>query len=60
VYRITNYLKEERLLRDLLAQFGGIPKLPTSRVMLNLAYNLNRQGRYDKAEEMALEVLLLL
>jgi hypothetical protein len=28
--------------------------------MLNLAHNLNRQGRYNKAEEMALEVLLLL
>jgi hypothetical protein len=28
--------------------------------MLNLAYNLNRQGRYGKAEEMALEVLSLL
>ncbi len=60
VYGITNYLEEERLLRDLLAQFGGIPKLPTPRVMLNLAHNLNRQGRHDEAEEMALEVLSLL
>ena len=57
---ITNCLEEERLLRDLLAQFGGIPRLPTPRVMLNLAHNLNRQGRHDEAEEMALEVLSLL
>ena len=60
VYGIINYLEEERLLRDLLAQFGGIPRLPTPRVMLNLAHNLNRQGRHDEAEEMALEVLSLL
>jgi tetratricopeptide (TPR) repeat protein len=60
VYGITNYLKEEQLLRDLLAQFEGIPRLPTPRVMLNLAHNLNKQGRYDEAEEMALEVLSLL
>jgi hypothetical protein len=60
VYGITNYLEEERLLRDLLAQFGGIPRLPTPRIMLNLAHNLNRQGRHDEAEEMALEVLSLL
>lgn len=57
---ITNRLEEERLLRDLLAHFGGIPRLPTPRVMLNLAHNLNKQGRYDKAEEIALEVLSLL
>ncbi|KAI1358861.1 hypothetical protein F5Y08DRAFT_320864 [Xylaria arbuscula] len=60
VYGITNYLEEERLLRDLLAQFGGIPRLSTPRVMLNLAHNLNRQGRHYEAEEMALEVLSLL
>ncbi|CAG8982691.1 hypothetical protein HYALB_00000972 [Hymenoscyphus albidus] len=60
VYGITNYLEEERLLRDLLAQFGGIPRLPTPRVMLNLAHNLNRQGRYDEAQEMTLNVLSLL
>ena len=60
VYRITNYLEEERLLRDLLAQLGGIPRLLTPWVMLNLAHNLNRQERYDEAEEMALEVLSLL
>lgn len=60
VYGITNCPEEERLLRDLLAQFEGIPRLPTPRVMLNLAHNLNRQGYYDKAEKMALEVLSLL
>ncbi|KAL2044541.1 hypothetical protein ABVK25_012394 [Lepraria finkii] len=60
VYGITNYLEEERLLRDLLAQFEGTPRLPTPRVMLNLAHNLNRQGRHDEAEEMALKVLSLL
>lgn len=60
VYGITNYLEEERLLRDLLAQFGGIPRLSTPRVMLNLAHNLNKQGRHDEAEKMALEVLSLL
>lgn len=60
VHGFTNYLGEERLLRDLLAQFDGIPRVPTPRVMLNLAHNLNRQGRHDKAEEMALEVLSLL
>ncbi|KAH8751080.1 hypothetical protein F5883DRAFT_211659 [Diaporthe sp. PMI_573] len=57
---VTNHLEEERLLRDLLAQFGGIPRLSTPRVMLNLAHNLNRQRRHDEAEEMALEVLSLL
>jgi hypothetical protein len=60
VYGFTNYLEEERLLRDLLAQFNGIPRVPTPRVMLNLAHNLNRQGRHNKAEKMALEVLSLL
>jgi hypothetical protein len=57
---VTNRLEEARLLQDLLAQFGGIPRLPTPRVMLNLAHNLNRQGRHDEAEETALEVLSLL
>jgi hypothetical protein len=57
---VTNHLEEERLLRDLLAQFGGIPRLPTPRVMLNLAHNLSRQGRHDEAGEMALEVHRLL
>lgn len=51
------HLEEELLLRDLLAQFGGIPRLLAPRVMLNLAHNLDRQGRHDEAEEMALEVL---
>ncbi|KAK7928732.1 tc5 transposase DNA-binding domain-containing protein [Apiospora marii] len=57
---ITTHLEEERLLRDLLAQFRGIPRLPTPRVMLNLAHNLNRQGRYNEAEDMALQVCSLL
>lgn len=57
---VTNHLEEERLLRDLLAQFGDTPRLPTPRVMLNLAHNLNRQGRHDDAKEMALKVLSLL
>jgi hypothetical protein len=56
VYGFTNYLEEERLLRDLVAQFGSIPKLSTPRVKLNLAHNLNRQGCHNEAEEMALEV----
>lgn len=57
---VTNHFDEERLLRDLLGQFGGIRRLPTPRVMLNLAHNLNRQGRHHEAEEMALEVVSLL
>ena len=57
---VTNHLEEERLIRDLLAQFGGIPRLPTPRVMLNLAHNLDRHGGHSEAEETALEVLSLL
>lgn len=60
VYGITNFLEEEPLLRDLLDQLEGIPRYSTPRVMLNLAHNLNRQGRHDKAENIALEVLSLL
>lgn len=60
VYGFKEYLEEERLLRDLLAQFDGIPRVPTPRVVLNLAHNLNRQRRYDEAEKMALEVFSLL
>ena len=59
VYGFMNYLEEERLLRDILAQFNGIPRIPTPRVMLNLAHNLNKQGRYDEAEKMAQDVLSL-
>jgi hypothetical protein len=43
VYGITNFPEEERLLRDLLAQFEGIPNLPPPpppRVILDLAHNL--------------------
>lgn len=54
---VTDPSEEERLLRDLLAQFGGIPGLSTPRVMLNLAHNLNRQRRHREAEKMALEAL---
>ncbi|KAH8587637.1 hypothetical protein B0O99DRAFT_641252 [Bisporella sp. PMI_857] len=60
VYGSTNYLEEERHLRGLLAQSGGIPQHKTPRMMLNLAHNLNRQGYYREAEEMALKVLGLL
>jgi hypothetical protein len=60
VYGFKEHLEEERLLRDLLAQFDGIPRAPTPRVMLNLAHNLNRQGRHDEAEKMAVEVFSLL
>ena len=60
VYGFTDYLGEERLLRDLLTQFDGILRAPTPRVMLNLAHNLNRQGRHDEAEGMALKVFSLL
>ncbi len=57
---IKRVYEEERLLRDLLTQFDGIPGVPTPRVMLNLAHNLNRQRRHDEAEKMALEVFSLL
>ena len=57
---ITDHSEEERLLRDLLAQFGGAPRHPTPRLMLNLAHNLNRQGRHDEAEKVALEVSFVL
>ena len=60
VYGFKEYLEEERLLRDLLAQFDGIPRASTPRVMLNLAHNLNRQRRHDEAKKMALEVSSLL
>ncbi len=60
VYGFKDHLKEERLLRELLAQFNGIQIVPTPRVMLNLAHNLNRQGHHVEAEKMALEVFSLL
>lgn len=59
VYGATNYPEEERLLRNLLAGTGNIFKSYTPRVMLNLAHNLNRQGRYNEAEELGQEVLSL-
>lgn len=60
VYEITNYLKEEQLLRDLLAQFRNDSELSKSRVMLNLTHNLNRQRRHDEAKKRAQKVLSLL
>jgi hypothetical protein len=59
VYGATNYPEEERLLRELLAQTGNVFKRYTPRIMLNLAHNLNRQGRYNEAEELGQEVLSL-
>lgn len=56
---VTDHLEEERLLRNLLGQLGGVP-LPTPRVMLSLAHNLSKQGRHKEAEEMARRVLSLL
>jgi hypothetical protein len=56
---VTNRTEKERLLRDLLGQFRGIPRLLIPRVMLNLAHNMNKQGRHDEAKKMALEVLSL-
>jgi len=60
VLGIKNHLEEEQHLLDLLVQFGGIPRFSTPWMILNLAHNMNRQGRHDEAEEMALEVLSLL
>lgn len=57
---ITNQSEEERILRDLLFRFEGIPRHPTPRVMLNLAHNLNRQGLHDKAGRMALDISYML
>ncbi|KAK3045509.1 hypothetical protein LTR09_012917 [Extremus antarcticus] len=56
----TDHSEEERLLRDRLAQFGGNPKPPPQRLMLNLTHNLNRQERHDEAEEAALKLLIVL
>lgn len=58
VYGAINYPEEEVLLRRLLPI--GALELSTPRVMLNLAHNLSRQGLYNEAEEMALEVQWLL
>ncbi|KAK0111484.1 hypothetical protein ONS95_001839 [Cadophora gregata] len=60
VFGNTNHLEEERLLRDLLAQSGNSFEGYTPRVMLNLAHNLNRQGRYNESEEIGQHVLLLI
>jgi hypothetical protein len=60
VFGTTDDLKEEQLLRDLLARFKDDLRISTPRVMLNLAHNLNRQKRHDEAEDIALEVTKLL
>jgi len=60
VYEFKEYLKEERLLRDLLAQFDDISKVSISRMMLNLAHNLNKQKRHVEAKKMTLKVFSLL
>ncbi|KFY63875.1 hypothetical protein V496_03613 [Pseudogymnoascus sp. VKM F-4515 (FW-2607)] len=59
VYGATDYPEEEEVRLRRLLPFGA-PELSTPRVMLNLAHNLSRQGLYNEAEEMALEVQLLL
>lgn len=56
---VTDPREEERLLRSRLAQLGE-PTHPTPRVMLNLAHSLNKQGRHEEAEQLALQVLSLL
>lgn len=60
VHGFTNYREEKSLLQNVLAQFKGISRIPTPRVMLNLAHNLNKQGCHDEAEEMAQQVFSLL
>lgn len=59
VHGVADYFEEERLLRTLLAQLKGTlhPSLP--RVLLNLAHNMNKQGLYDHARDLAREVLVL-
>lgn len=57
---VSNQAEEELLLRDLLAQLRDPPGHPTPRVMLNLAHNLNRQGRHNEAEKVALDVWYML
>ncbi|KAF4955046.1 hypothetical protein FSARC_11953 [Fusarium sarcochroum] len=56
----TDHLEEEQQLNNLLTQFKGVPTRATPRVMLNLAHNLNKQGRHHEAEKKAREVWLLL
>jgi hypothetical protein len=57
---ITDHWQEERVLRGILAQVESPPVHSAPRVMLNLAHNLNRQGRHDEAGEVALEVSSML
>jgi tetratricopeptide (TPR) repeat protein len=62
IYGMTDYNKEEYLLRKLLEalQKEGPFKITIPRVMLNLAHNMGRQGRYIEAEDLAQRVLQLL
>lgn len=60
VFGQTNHLEEERQFRSLLDNIGNVPRLSTPRVMLNLAHNINRQRRYDEAEQIALEIFVLI
>jgi hypothetical protein len=60
VYGVTKQLEEESRLRDLLHKLGGITAHSMPRVMLNLAHNLNRQLRYEEAEQIAKHVSSLL
>lgn len=53
VHGATNIFEEERKLKELLKCVKSPSKL---RVMLNLAHNLNRQGRHDDAETMARKI----
>ncbi|TLS20681.1 uncharacterized protein PpBr36_10991 [Pyricularia pennisetigena] len=55
----TDHTNEEKLLRQLLDRLRNT-NLSTPRVMLNLAQNLRKQGKHEKAERTARDVLLLL
>lgn len=59
VHGVEDYVEEERLLRILLKQLDCTfhPSIP--RVLLNLAHNMNKQGRYGEARCLALGVLEL-
>jgi hypothetical protein len=57
---VTDHKDEEKLLTGLFRQLKDTAQLSAPRVMLNLAHNLNNQGRHDEAEEMVLAVSSLL
>lgn len=60
VHGVKDYVEEERLLRTLLAQLNGTLHPSVPRVILNLAHNMNKQGRYDHARDLAGGVLVLI